>query len=193
MATTAEGFAQKAGAPDGYGLGDVSVADVPLSAPITSDGPLVVAIDAGHGGIDPGAQAEGVREADIVLALAFEVADAINRTGQMRAVLIRDADYFVPLEERMTRARAAGAAAFISLHADSLEMGGARGAAVYTLAKDAVDGASIRMAERHERGDLLATARFLKQGKRLMVTEVDVISAANNARVAHVTGSYSRP
>ena len=152
----AEEFADRSGAPVDQGWADLLVSDPTQTAPVAEDGPLVVAIDAGHGGIDPGAQRAGVREADVMLALAFDVAEAINRTGSMRAVLIRDANFFVPLEARMTRARSAGADAFISLHADALEDGGARGASVYTLAAEAVDGASTRMAERHERGDLLA-------------------------------------
>jgi N-acetylmuramoyl-L-alanine amidase len=75
----------------------------------------------------------------------------------MRAVLTREADIFVPLAERMTIARAAGADVFLSLHADALdEMDAATGASVYTLSQEAVDAASARMAERHSRGDLLA-------------------------------------
>ena len=149
-------FAQSAGAPDDAEWQALAQADTAAIEPKAPDGPMIVAIDAGHGGIDPGAEREGVREADVVLALAIELADAINRSGQMRAILTRDADFFVPLEERMTIARAAGAAAFVSLHADALEDGGARGASVYTLSDEGLDVASTRMAERHDRGDLLA-------------------------------------
>jgi N-acetylmuramoyl-L-alanine amidase len=81
----------------------------------------------------------------------------VNRSGTMRAVLTRQADVFVPLSERMTIARAAGAEVLLSLHADALEENeAARGASVYTLSREALDTASTRMAERHERGDLLA-------------------------------------
>jgi N-acetylmuramoyl-L-alanine amidase len=157
----------RAGAPVDQGWADLVISDPTQAAPVQKDGPLVVAIDAGHGGIDPGALRAGVREADVMLALAFDVAEAINRTGSMRAVLIRDADFFVPLEGRMTHARRVGADAFISLHADSLEEGGAHGASVYTLAADAIDGASTRMAERHERGDLLAGLDLTGQDDRI--------------------------
>lgn len=167
-------FADRAGAPVDQGWAALAVTDPTQAVPRVEDGPLVVAIDAGHGGIDPGAQRAGVREADLMLALAFDVAEAINRTGSMRAILIRDADFFVPLEERMTRARSAGADAFISLHADALEVGGARGASVYTLSKEAVDGASTRMAERHERGDLLAGLDLSGQDDRVASVLMDL-------------------
>ena len=125
--------------------------------PSQDDGVLVVAIDPGHGGIDPGAEREGVVEAELMLAIGRELAEAVNRTGTMRAVLTRQADVFVPLAERMTIARAAGAEVFLSLHADALEeFDAATGASVYTLSREAADSASERMAERHNRGDLLA-------------------------------------
>ena len=167
-------FADRAGAPVDQGWADLVVSDPTQAAPVQKDGPLVVAIDAGHGGIDPGALRAGVREADVMLALAFDVAEAINRTGSMRAVLIRDADFFVPLEGRMTHARRVGADAFISLHADALEEGGAHGASVYTLAADAIDGASTRMAERHERGDLLAGLDLTGQDDRIAGVLMDL-------------------
>jgi N-acetylmuramoyl-L-alanine amidase len=74
----------------------------------------------------------------------------------MVAVMTRQTDIFVPLADRMSIARAAGADLFISLHADALEEDEATGASVYTLTDEAVDQASERMAERHDRGDLLA-------------------------------------
>jgi len=167
-------FVDRAGAPVDQGWADLVISDPTQAAPVQKDGPLVVAIDAGHGGIDPGALRAGVREADVMLALAFDVAEAINRTGSMRAVLIRDADFFVPLEGRMTHARRVGADAFISLHADALEEGGAHGASVYTLAADAIDGASTRMAERHERGDLLAGLDLTGQDDRIAGVLMDL-------------------
>jgi N-acetylmuramoyl-L-alanine amidase len=74
----------------------------------------------------------------------------------MHPVLTREADVFVPLQERMTIARAAGADVLLSLHADALEEDAASGASVYTLTQEAVDQASARMVQRHEAGDLLA-------------------------------------
>lgn len=168
---TPEAFAATAGAADSSDWADLT-ASAPIA--IDPDGPMIVAIDAGHGGIDPGAQRAGVNEADIMLALAVEVADAINRTGQMRAILIRDTDVFVPLEARTTQARALGASAFLSLHADSLEEGGARGASVYTLSKDGSDSASRRMAERHEQGDLLSGLDLTGQDDRIAGVLMDL-------------------
>ena len=117
---------------------------------------LTVVIDPGHGGIDPGAEREGMVEKDLMLELGLELAEALNRTEGMQAVLTRSTDIFVPLADRMSMARAAGADLFISLHADALDDDATAGASVYSLTDDAADRASERMAERHDRGDLLA-------------------------------------
>lgn len=171
---SAADFAARTGAPVDAQWQALAQTDTTADAPEIVDGPMIVAIDAGHGGIDPGAEREGVREADVVLALAIEVADAINRTGRMRAILTRDADFFVPLDERMTIARAAGVTAFISLHADALEEGGARGASVYTMSQEGLDEASERMAERHDRGDLLAGVDLQGNDDRIATVLMDL-------------------
>lgn len=117
--------------------------------------PLVVVLDPGHGGIDPGAQRGGQKEADLVLGFARELREMLRRAG-MEVAMTRDADVFVPLEARITIARAAGADAFISLHADALPEGYASGATVYTLSEESSDIAGQLLAERHDRSDLLA-------------------------------------
>ncbi|MBW6506634.1 MAG: N-acetylmuramoyl-L-alanine amidase [Rhodobacteraceae bacterium] len=121
----------------------------------TGEAPLVVVLDPGHGGVDPGAEAGGLAEAPLVLGFARELKEVLTRAG-MHAVLTREEDVFVPLEARMSAARAAGADVFLSLHADALAEGEAAGATVYLLAAEASDSASARLAERHDRGDLLA-------------------------------------
>lgn len=121
----------------------------------TGDRPLVVVLDPGHGGIDPGAETAGRNEASLVLAFALELREAMIRAG-MRVEMTRDADVFVPLETRISVAHAVGADLFLSLHADAIVAGVARGATVYTLADTASDEASATLAERHDRADLLA-------------------------------------
>jgi N-acetylmuramoyl-L-alanine amidase len=155
--TDAADFAARAGAPPDPGRDMLMAMDATLPA-VTRDpgGPLVVVIDPGHGGIDPGAERGGMVEAQLMLLLARELEEALIRAGDMRVVSTRTADVFVPLAERMTIARAAGADVFLSLHADALELDAATGASVYTLSAQALDQASRRMAERHNRGDLLA-------------------------------------
>ncbi|GAD56869.1 LOW QUALITY PROTEIN: N-acetylmuramoyl-L-alanine amidase [Limimaricola cinnabarinus LL-001] len=167
---TAEAFAAAAKPADPAGE--------TLAAPqtsITADGPLVVAIDPGHGGVDPGALREGLVEAELMLRLARETAEAINRSGTMRAVLTRDGDAFVPLSERMTIARAAGAGLLLSLHADALEEDEASGGSVYTLSDEAQDAASGRMVERHQRGDLLAGLDLSRQDDRVATALMDLV------------------
>ncbi|HHC30109.1 MAG TPA: N-acetylmuramoyl-L-alanine amidase, partial [Rhodobacterales bacterium] len=119
-------------------------------------GPLRVVLDPGHGGIDPGAERGGVREKDLVLTFARELKEVLLRGGNVEVVLTRESDVFVPLETRVSIARRARADVFISLHADALAEGRAHGATVYTLADEASDEASAKLAERHDRADLLA-------------------------------------
>lgn len=154
--TSPEDFAAMSGAPPDPGwevMANVDPAPPPMQA-----GPnqLVVVIDPGHGGLDPGAQRGGLVEAQLMLVLARELAESLARTGEILPVLTRNDDKFVPLSQRISIARAAGADIMISLHADALEVDEASGASVYTLSADAEGRASDRMASRHERGDLLA-------------------------------------
>jgi N-acetylmuramoyl-L-alanine amidase len=150
-ATSEEAFAAAAGPPPEEGA-------LPAFVPQASsrdDSRFVVAIDPGHGGIDPGAERGGLREAHLMLALGLELAQAVELAG-MVPVLTRREDVFVPLQERMTLARAGGADVLLSLHADALEEDAAAGASVYTLTQEAVGDASAGMVQRHEGGDLIA-------------------------------------
>jgi N-acetylmuramoyl-L-alanine amidase len=148
-----------------------------LAPPVEEGGPTVVVIDPGHGGLDPGAERGGLQEAQLMLSLAIELADRLNRAGNVRAILTRDADYFVPLAERITIARQAGADLLVSLHADALEADQARGASFYTLSKEGEDGAAQSMAERHERGDLIAGVDLSGQGDRVATVLMDLARA----------------
>jgi len=169
-------FTARVGAPPDPDWQLLIDADPTLPAPraASDDGLMIVAIDPGHGGIDPGAERDGLKEADIVLALGRELAEAINRTDGMRAVLTRSSDIFVPLEQRMTIARAAGADILISIHADALEEDAATGASVYTPSREAADQASQRMAERHDRGDLLAGLDLTGTDDRIATVLMDL-------------------
>lgn len=125
-------------------------------APRAANAPMVIMIDPGHGGIDPGAQRSGVKEADLVLKFARELRDVLLRSGNYKVVMTRNSDVFVSLEGRVALAHDNAADVFISLHADALDSGSASGAAIYTLAEDASDAASEALAERHDRDDLLS-------------------------------------
>jgi N-acetylmuramoyl-L-alanine amidase len=93
-----------------------------------------VVLDPGHGGVDPGAVRGDHTEADLVLTFARELAEALRRTGRVEVVLTRQADVFVPLPTRVTLARAAGADALISIHADAAGGGArARGDALHAV------------------------------------------------------------
>ena len=119
-------------------------------------GPIVIVLDPGHGGIDPGAEQDGLTEAALMLTFARELKEALLRDGGFSVVMTRDEDVFVPLETRISIASDAGADVFLSLHADALTEGEAQGATVYTLSEEATDEAAATLAERHDRDDLLA-------------------------------------
>lgn len=118
---------------------------------------LVIAIDAGHGGEDPGAIGQnGTREKDVVLAIARELSLKINAEQGMKAVLTRNGDYFVPLRDRMRRARVQQADLFVSIHADSIRDRRVDGSSVYILSqRGATDEASRWLAERENASDLI--------------------------------------
>jgi N-acetylmuramoyl-L-alanine amidase len=127
-----------------------------VHAPAESGRDVVIAIDAGHGGVDPGAIGKGgTREKDVVLHIARDLAARINREPGMRAVLIRDGDYFLAHRQRMAKARAAKADMFLSVHADSVGNATVSGSSVYILStKGASDEQARWLAERENAADL---------------------------------------
>ncbi|MCA8867608.1 MAG: N-acetylmuramoyl-L-alanine amidase [Rhodobacteraceae bacterium] len=150
-------FASATGAPKS----DFWAMPKPAEAPLAKTRPagdrkIVVVLDPGHGGIDPGARYQGYEEAALMLSLARELKEKLILSGRYEVHLTRDEDVFLSLQGRVSAARAAAADIFISLHADALAVGNASGATVYTLSEHASDLAAAALAEGHDRADLLA-------------------------------------
>jgi N-acetylmuramoyl-L-alanine amidase len=127
--------------------------------PSSGDARPLIVLDPGHGGIDTGTKGpNGQMEKDIVLDFAKRLREKIETAGKYRVLLTRSDDTFVPLAERVRFAREAGAALFISIHADSLPRreGDTQGATVYTLSETATDPAAARLAEQENRADVIA-------------------------------------
>lgn len=118
---------------------------------------LVIAVDAGHGGKDPGAIGRsGTQEKKVTLAIARRLAAEINAENGMRAVLVRDGDYFISLRGRIAKARKNGADMFVSIHADSVGDRRVSGSSVYVLSlRGASDEASRWLAQRENAADLM--------------------------------------
>jgi N-acetylmuramoyl-L-alanine amidase len=125
-------------------------------APANSGRDVVIAIDAGHGGVDPGASGrDGTQEKRITLAIARRLAQALNDTPGIHALLTRSNDTFVPLRERAARARRARADLFISIHADAVRDRDIDGASVYVLSERGASSEAARiLANRENAADL---------------------------------------
>lgn len=123
---------------------------------------VVIAIDAGHGGEDPGARGRhGTREKDVVLSIARKLADKINREPGMRAVLVRDGDYYIGLRKRMDKARDARADLFVSIHADAFKDPRAKGASVYVLSNRGASSEAARwLAQSENAADLVGGVKL---------------------------------
>lgn len=130
--------------------------DAPLKAPSSGKKPLIV-IDAGHGGVDPGALgANGVYEKQVTLNMARALKEELESTGRYRVMLTRDKDTYLKLYKRVDFARRNHADLFISLHADSIGKSNVSGASVYTLSEKASDEQTALLADRENRADLMA-------------------------------------
>lgn len=129
-----------------------------VQADNASDQDFLIAVDAGHGGIDTGAHGAttNVPEKDVTLAFAKELADLLNQEKGIKAFLTRSDDTFVSLPERVEIARQRGAKLFVSLHADTLRQKGIRGATVYTISDKASDSLAAGLAERENLSDGIA-------------------------------------
>lgn len=150
----------------------VAVLIAPASA--APAGKVVVAIDAGHGGVDPGASATGVAEKQITLEFARRLATHIDRVPGLRAFLIRADDSFLTLSQRIRRARDGGANLIVSLHADTTREGRAEGAHVYTLSRDGTNAAAIELAARENRADIIGGVALAGEPDDLAALLIDL-------------------
>jgi N-acetylmuramoyl-L-alanine amidase len=149
---------------------------------------IIVALDPGHGGEDPGASGpSGTREKDVVLKIAHRLRDRINNTViktkhgdlPMRAYLTRDADYFVPLQQRVEKARRVQADLFVSLHADAFQTPEAKGASVFALSDGAASSAAAKwMAKQENRADLIGGLNIKTQDAALQRALLDMSTTA---------------
>jgi N-acetylmuramoyl-L-alanine amidase len=142
---------------------------------------IIIAVDAGHGGDDPGATGlSGTHEKVVTLAIARALAARIDREPGMRAVLTRDGDYFVQLYDRMKRAHAANADMFISIHADAVLDRGVSGASVYILSeRGASSEAAKTLAEHENAADLKGGISLSQQRPDVRSVVLDLTQSAN--------------
>lgn len=134
-----------------------AVAPGKVPPPLTGERKVIVAIDPGHGGEDPGARgATGLREKDVTLQVGRELADQINRQPGMQAFLTRTGDYFIPLKRRYEIAREHNADMFVSIHADAFKNSDAKGSSVWVLSPRGKTSEAARwLADRENRADLV--------------------------------------
>lgn len=150
-------------------------------APADEGRDVIVAIDAGHGGQDPGASgAAGTREKDVVLAIARALARRIDAEPGMKAYLTRDDDRFIPLRERMNLARKARADIFVSVHADSIRNRDVSGSSVYVLADRGASSEAARwLAEQENAADLKGGVSLGDKSDQLAAVLMDLSQGAS--------------
>jgi len=135
----------------------------------------IVVIDPGHGGVDPGTIGiSGIYEKHITLSMAREIKIQLEKTGRFKVVLTRNRDIFVPLRERVIRARDAGAELFLSIHADAIKNRKTRGLSVYTLSERASDRETAALAEKENKADLIAGINFADETPEISNILIDL-------------------
>jgi len=142
--------------------------------------PLIIAIDAGHGGQDPGARGSaGSREKDITLKIARELARQVNATAGLKAHLTRDTDVFIPLDQRYKKARAAKADLFVSIHADAFTNPAANGSSVFVLSQRGASSQAARwLANQENSADLVGGVRLRDRENTLASVLLDLSQSA---------------
>lgn len=156
----------------------------PALATAKMDRLIIVALDPGHGGEDPGAIGPaGTREKDVVLQVAHLLRERINRMtvngSPMRAFLTRDGDFFVPLHVRVEKARRVQADLFVSIHADAFTTPTARGASVFALSQGGASSSAARwMADKENRADLIGGVNIKSQDVHVTRAMLDMSTTA---------------
>ena len=155
---------------------------------------IVVAVDAGHGGDDPGAHGQnGTEEKKVTLAIARKLADLINKQPGMKAVMVRKGDYYVDLRKRMQIARAAKADLFVSIHADAFQNSTVKGASVFTLSeKGATSEAARWLADSENASDLVGGVSLNDKEDVLASVLLDLSQTATQDASVNVAGKVLR-
>ena len=154
--------------------------DADIGRPDGAQRLVIVAIDAGHGGEDPGAVGpSGLYEKDVVLSIAQKLRARINAQPGMRAMLTRESDYFVPLHERVAKARRVQADLFVSIHADAFMNPEARGASIFALSENGATSTAARwMAKRENASDLVGGVNIKARDASVMRALLDMSTTA---------------
>jgi N-acetylmuramoyl-L-alanine amidase len=141
---------------------------------------VTIALDPGHGGEDPGAVGgTGTQEKDVTLAIARKLKERIDREPNMRAVLTRDGDYFIPLHMRVQKARRVNADLFVSIHADAFIKPHARGSSVFALSERGATSVAARwLARRENEADLIGGVNIDVKDRYLKQTLLDLSQTA---------------
>ncbi len=132
----------------------------PKVAPKPKEAPVIVVIDPGHGGVDPGAVANGAYEKHIVLKIAKYIRKELSRNKNVKVYLTREKDIFVPLADRVNFAQRKQADVFVSIHADSHNDPRAKGGSIYVLSEKSSDREAARLARDANKGDIMAGVDF---------------------------------
>jgi len=150
--------------------------------------PILIAIDPGHGGEDPGAIGPGgTREKDVVLAIAHRLKKLIDAQPNMRTYLTRDKDFFVPLHVRVQKARRVQADLFISIHADAWIKPSARGSSVYALSQSGASSTTARLlAQKENDADLIGGVNLGAHNRQVAQVLLDLSTAAQINDALHV-------
>ena len=141
---------------------------------------ITVAVDAGHGGEDPGARGQrGTNEKDVTLSIARRLKAKIDAEPNMRAILMRDGDYFIPLQDRVIKARKVQADLFVSIHADAFPKSQVQGSSVFALSERGATSAAARwLARRENEADLIGGVNLGIKDPYLAQTLLDLSQTA---------------
>jgi N-acetylmuramoyl-L-alanine amidase len=171
---------EKTPATDEQSIAHSTSIDITQNLPEIRARTLIIAIDAGHGGEDPGARGRhGSREKNVTLAIARKVKELVDNEPNMRGVLTRDGDYFIPLIGRVAKARKMNADLFISIHADAFIKANARGSSVFALSEHGATSSAARwLAKKENEADLIGGVNIAVKDPYLARTLLDLSQTA---------------
>ncbi len=176
----------------GGGVAKSSVSPRPASPASSTRALRRIVLDAGHGGLDPGALGYGLQEKDVVLLFVKAIARELRKSGRYKVFLTRDADFFVPLRQRYEIAHRLKADLFISVHADHLRVKSVRGASVYTLSEVASDRESAELASRENNAAVLVGQDLLEFTPEVSTILIDLARKSTNRKSWRAAETFVR-